>query len=91
MKHTKNKVQNDQISQLLKSPIFVVQKAAAPKNGVEFRQKSIGLIRCSLATSYNDVRHRATLLKSSCGRGWWWEFSDKFWPSPSRLTDTCVS
>ena len=32
---------------------FVVQKATAPKNGVEFRQGSIGTIRSSLATPYN--------------------------------------
>ena len=30
--------------------IFVVQKAAAPNNGVEFRQRSIGTMRRSLAT-----------------------------------------
>ena len=33
-----------------KSSIFVEQKATAPKNGVEFRQGSIGTIRSSLAT-----------------------------------------
>ena len=36
----------------LKSSIFIVQKAAAPKSGVEFRQDSIGTIRSCLATSY---------------------------------------
>ena len=41
------------IEEALKSPIFVVQKAAAPKTGVEFRQGSIGTIRSSLATSYD--------------------------------------
>ena len=41
------------VEEVLKSPIFVVQKAAAPKNGVEFRQGSIGTIRSSLATSYD--------------------------------------
>ena len=46
------------IEEALKSPIFVVQKAAAPKNGVEFCQKSIGVIRCSQATSCDDVRRR---------------------------------
>ena len=35
----------------LKLSILVVQKAAASKNGVEFRQGSIGAIRSSLATS----------------------------------------
>ena len=34
----------------LKSSVFVVQKAAAPKTGVEFRQGSNGTIRSSLAT-----------------------------------------
>ena len=32
-------------------PIFAVQKAAAPKNGVEFRQGSNDTIRSRLATS----------------------------------------
>ena len=39
------------VKEALKSSIFVVQKAAAPKSGVEFRQGSIGTIRSSLATS----------------------------------------
>ena len=39
--------------------IFVVQKAAAPKIGVEFRQGSIGTIRGSLAMSYDVWRRRA--------------------------------
>ena len=39
------------IKEALKSSIFIVQKAAAPKSGVEFRQDSIGTIRNSLATS----------------------------------------
>ena len=38
---------------VFKSSIFVVQKPTAPKNGVEFRQSSIGTIRSSLATSYD--------------------------------------
>ena len=46
------------IEEALKSPIFVVQKPAAPKNGVEFRQGSIGTIRSSLATSYDVWRRR---------------------------------
>ena len=37
-----------------KSPIFVVQKAAAPKYGVTFRQKFIHAVKWSLATSYDD-------------------------------------
>ena len=44
------------IAWALKSSIFVVQKAAAPKNGVEFRQGSIGAIRSSLATPYDVAR-----------------------------------
>ena len=40
----------------LKSSIFVVQKAAAPKTGVESRQSSIGTIRSSLATSYDVAK-----------------------------------
>ena len=39
------------VEEALKSSIFIVQKAAAPKSGVEFRQDSIGTIRNSLATS----------------------------------------
>ena len=41
------KFENNWFVHLLKSPIFVVQKAAAPKNGV---------IRYRLAMPYNDVR-----------------------------------
>ena len=33
---TRTKVENDWLGCLLKSPIFVVKKASAPKNGVEF-------------------------------------------------------
>ena len=43
----------------LKLSIFIVQKAAAPKSGVEFRQDSIGAIRSCLATSYDVSRRRA--------------------------------
>ena len=46
------------VEEALKSSIFIVQKAAAPKFGVEFRQDSIGTIRSSLATSYDDVSRR---------------------------------
>ena len=59
VKCNKTKVESDQLGHLLISTIFVVQRAAAPKNGVEFRQKSIGAIRCSVATSYDDVRRCA--------------------------------
>ena len=47
----------------LSSKIFVVQRAPALKNGVEFRQKSIDAFRCSLATSYVDWRRRMTSMK----------------------------
>ena len=46
----------------LKLSIFVVQKAAAPKNGVEFCQGSNGNIRSSLATPYDVSRRCATSL-----------------------------
>ena len=39
------------VKEALKSSIFVAQKAAAPKSGVEFRQGANGTIRSSLATS----------------------------------------
>ena len=42
---------NVDVKEALKSSIFVVQKAAAPKTGVEFCQGSIGTIRSSLAMS----------------------------------------
>ena len=45
------------------------------KNGVEFCQRSIGAIRCGLATSYDDVKPHATLLyfsQSEVFSGWWW-------------------
>ena len=48
----------------LKLSIFVVQRAAAPKNGVEFCQRPIGAIRRSLATSYDVWRRRATSPKN---------------------------
>ena len=48
------------VEEALKSSIFIVQKAAAPKSGVEFRQDSIGTIRNSLATSYDAWRRRTT-------------------------------
>ena len=38
------------VKEALKSSIFVVQKSAIPKIGVEFCQGSIGAIRGSLAT-----------------------------------------
>ena len=45
-------VEEVDVKGVLKSSIFVVQKATAPKSGVEFRQGSLGAIRSSLATSY---------------------------------------
>ena len=44
------------VKEALKSSIFIVQKAAAPKSGVEFRQGSNGTIRSCLATSYDVAR-----------------------------------
>ena len=41
------------VKEALKASIFVVQKAAAPKTGVEFHQGSIGIIRSSLATPWD--------------------------------------
>ena len=49
-----------------KSSIFVVQKAAAPKSGIKFRQGSVGTISSSLATLYNVWRCRAR--KKICWR-----------------------
>ena len=46
----------------LKLPIFVVQKAAATKNEVKFCKRSFGVIKSSLATSYNVWRRRASSL-----------------------------
>ena len=46
------------LKEALKSSIFVVQKGAAPKNGVEFCQRPNGTISSSLATSYNVLRRR---------------------------------
>ena len=65
-KLTRTKVENDWLGSLLKLPIFVVQKAAPPKNGVEFRQMSIDVIKCSLTTSYDDMQHHATLPNVFC-------------------------
>ena len=47
------------VKEALKSSIFVAQKAAAPKSGVEFRQGANGTIRSSLATSYNVARRQS--------------------------------
>ena len=52
----KTKVESDKLGHHLKSPIFILHRAEAPKNGVKFHQKTIGAIRCSVATSYDDAR-----------------------------------
>ena len=62
MSWNKTNVESVQHVRLLKSSIFVVQKAATPKNGLEFCQRPIGAIRCGLATSYNDVQPHATFF-----------------------------
>ena len=41
------------VKEVLKASIFIVQKAAAPKNGVEFHQGSNGTIRISIATLHD--------------------------------------
>ena len=53
---------------VLKLPIFVIQKAAAPKIGVEFCQGFNGTIRSSLATSqditvFQPIRPRKELIR----------------------------
>ena len=50
------------VKEALKSSIFIVQKAAAPKSGVEFCQGSIGTTSSSLATLYYVSRRRATSI-----------------------------
>ena len=50
-----NVVKEVNIKDALKSSILVVQKAAAPKNGVEFCQGSDGTIRSRLATWYRYI------------------------------------
>ena len=58
-KLTRTMAENDRLGRLLKSPIFIVQKAFVPKKGVEFHQKSIGVI-IRISSSY-IVRRRETL------------------------------
>ena len=53
--NNKTKVERAQLGCLLKSSIFVVQKAATPKNGLEFCQWSIDALRCSLITTTGGV------------------------------------
>ena len=57
-------VEEVDIKGFLKSSIFVVQKAAAPKNGVEFCQGSNDTIRSSLAMSCDFPRRRARFSNS---------------------------
>ena len=58
------------VKEALKSSIFVVQMAAAPKIGVEFRQGSNATIRSSLATLYDLSRRRATSLYFDQSEAW---------------------
>ena len=58
------------VEEALKSSIFIVQKAAAPKSGVEFRQGSIGTIRSSLATSYDVTRRRPRSPTNDQSEAW---------------------
>ena len=51
---------NGTVKEALKSSIFVVQKADAPKTGVEFRQGSISTIKSSLDTLYDVWRRCVT-------------------------------
>ena len=53
------------LCRLLKLSISVVQKANAPKNGVEFHQKSIEVVNFSLASSYDAVRRRRFLWQTT--------------------------
>ena len=64
---------NGNVKEALKSSIFVVQKAAAPKTGVEFRQGSNGTITSSLATSYDVWRRRA--MSQAYSTAVWWVYS----------------
>ena len=48
----------------LKLSIFIVQKLALHKNGVEFCQQFNGDIRASLTALHDDIRCHATKLKN---------------------------
>ena len=52
------------IARAEKWSIFIVQRLALRKNGVEFRQQFNGAICTSQATPYDDVRRRATQTKN---------------------------
>ena len=70
---------------VLYSQFFVAQKAAAPKNGIEFHQKSIGAVKSSLATSYDDWRRRSTNMNRQAdrrtGKPVYWEAA----PAPPKI------
>ena len=52
------------IAQAPKWLIFIVQKLALDKNGVEFRQQFNGVIRTNLTATYDDVQHCVTSPKN---------------------------
>ena len=55
----------------LPSKVIFRQRSSsvAPKNGVEFRQKSIGAVRCSLATLNKDWRCHSMSMKPTGTNG----------------------
>ena len=61
------------VEEALKLSILVVQKAAAPKTGVEFRQGSNGTIKSSLAMSHDVWRRRA--MSRVYSTAVWWVYS----------------
>ena len=71
--NNKTKVKSDRFAWLLKLPIFIV----ARNNGVEFCQKSIGSIRCSVFKSYDNAQCGVTIVPSVVGDVQT-HFSDKF-------------
>ena len=58
-------VEEVNVKGVLKSSIFVVQKATAPKTGVEFCQGSICAIRSSLAMMSGDVAKKKCLAHTN--------------------------
>ena len=50
------------VNKNLKSPIFILQRAYIPKNGVEFRQQFNGDNRSGVATLYDLMRRRQNTL-----------------------------
>ena len=59
-------VEEIDIKEILKSSILVVQKATAPKFGVEFCQGSIGAIKSSYAVRCTLYAVRCTLYAVRC-------------------------